>query len=616
MRRASPRVFANLFNSSNKEYRVLPSHKHHGQPTSTRNSLRRRCSLLLYQGALWQLIFLVILTTSLFFSAMSASSQLQHGTPPTSKTPPSSLLPLEALEALTPIPPKTTTAGARRLRIFMPADSPHPNLCKSILSAVALGYPLPTLLNWSGEFNRPEWHFSGSHIAKLESLLAVIEEMLSRADMDGGADDDDLAVLVDAYDIWFQLPPSVLIQRYHQLNSEANQRLRKLWEAAAPSSSSSSSSNFPIPPPKQSIIVTAAKDCQPDGESGSDPHYGHWPPSPMPPDLYGPETDTILPLLFDPARKYKKIRPRCINSGMIMGTMSSLRQVLRRCKRKIASVVLGGRQLWSDQALLGEVLGDQEIWREWVTQQLSPSWNGSASIYDLEVLSPEVRDIAAKALIGEQFEFGIGLDYNFTTIPATCSAEEDGYFVKMDDANAVLAESLKAGVPNPPRISSIPEDLLRLQDEEGEEQGPLSQISWGNVPLYTDFFFGVVPVGIHHNAYIDGLKPWRLKNWWNLMWFYPRLRDLVTAHLRPPSQDAGVAEPRPLLNMSSPGGEESLVYWPPEMQRSKKQVTVFEPAHGQRPARLVPIDWDGVCQKGSTPWYEALFGDGKGPLEA
>ncbi|KAL7813933.1 hypothetical protein V8C44DRAFT_326731 [Trichoderma aethiopicum] len=69
MRRSSPRLFAKLFNPSDKEYRVLPSHKHHGHPSSTKRSPYRRCCLLLSQGALWQLIFLAILTTSLFFSA-------------------------------------------------------------------------------------------------------------------------------------------------------------------------------------------------------------------------------------------------------------------------------------------------------------------------------------------------------------------------------------------------------------------------------------------------------------------------------------------------------------------------------------------------------------------
>ncbi|KAH6604346.1 hypothetical protein Trco_007792 [Trichoderma cornu-damae] len=494
----------------------------------------------------------------------------------------------------------------------MPADSPHINLCKSVMSAVALGYPLPTLLNWNGEFNRPEWHFSGSHIAKLESLLAVIEEMLGHDGLDGGADENDLAVLVDAYDIWFQLPPSVLIERYHQLNKEANERIRQQWRAGE----EISASGFPMPPPKQSIIVTSAKDCQPDGESGSDPHYSHWPQSPMPRDLYGEDTDRVLPLLFDPARRYKRIRPRCINSGMVMGTMGSLRRVLKRCKRKIEAVARSGRQLWSDQALLGEVIGDQEMWREWM-RELRSTWDGAVSRYDLSALSPEVRTIAAKALVGEQFEFGIGLDYNFTTIPATCSAEEDGYFVKLDDEDAIREESLRAGVPNGPRIGSIPKDLRGLSQGISADGGPpLSNIAWGDVPLYTDFFFGVAPVGIHHNAYINGLKPWRLRNWWRLMWFYPRLRELVSAHLRPPQSSSNATFARPLLNMSSHRhGTADLVYWPPDSQRHGMKVAAFEPARGGRPAALVPTDWDGVCQKGGTPWYDELFGDGKGQLE-
>lgn len=490
----------------------------------------------------------------------------------------------------------------------MPADSPHINLCKSIMSAVALGYPLPTLLNWNGEFNRPEWHFAGSHIAKLESLLAVIEEMLKQDDLDGGANENDLAVLVDAYDIWFQLPPSVLIERYHQMNYEANKRVRQQWQAVR----QDSAPDFPMSPPKQSIIVTSAKDCQPDSESGSDPHYVHWPQSPMPKDLYGEDTDKILPLWFDPARKHKKMRPRCINSGMIMGTMGALRQVLGRCKRKIETVARSGRQLWSDQALLGEVIGDQEMWREWM-RELGSSWDGATSKYDLSTLSPEVRTIAAKSLVGEQFEFGIGLDYNFTTIPATCSAEEDGYFVRLNDEDAVREESRKAGVPNGPRISSIPKELKHQNEEANANSNPLSKIAWGDVALYTDFFFGVTPVGIHHNAYIDGLKSWRLQNWWNLMWFYPQLRDLVSAHLRLPQNNDTVM---PLLNVSSrQDGKANLVYWPPSRQRQDRKVTVFEPTKGEQLAKLVPIDWDGVCQKGSAPWYEQLFGDGKGPLE-
>ncbi|KND89144.1 hypothetical protein TOPH_06215 [Tolypocladium ophioglossoides CBS 100239] len=496
----------------------------------------------------------------------------------------------------------------------MPADAPHLNLCKAIMSAVALGYPPPTLLNWSGEFNRPEWHLAGSHIAKMESLLAAIEHLLSQAGDAGGASEHDLAVMVDAYDIWFQLPPSVLVERFHQLNREADDRVRRQWQAAQ-----GLAADFPVPPPRQSIVVTSAKDCHPKRDSGSDAHYAHWPASPMPSDLYGDGTDRVLPLLFDPARKYRKMRPRCVNSGLVMGTMGAMRDALRRCKAKIEGVARSGRQLWSDQALLGEVIGDQEMWREWM-RGLGATWNGTASENDMSGLSREVRDVAEAALRGDGFEFGIGLDYNFTTIPPTCSAEEDGFFVRINDKAALRNESIRAGVPGAVRVQGIPRELQRLGRDDDDAAAAaaandaLSNVSWGDVPLYTDLYFGTTPVGIHHNAYINGLKPWRIRNWWNMTWFHPHLRSLVSRRLVP----RGDAPARPLARLAPRAdGARELVYWAPEDDHGSKQVTVFAPSSAGAPAggTFSPIDWDGVCQRGPTPWHEELFGDGQAPLE-
>ncbi|RSM20705.1 hypothetical protein CDV31_000392 [Fusarium ambrosium] len=464
----------------------------------------------------------------------------------------------------------------------MPADSPHINLCKTIMSAVALGYPMPTLLNWGREYNRPSWHFAGSHIAKLESLLGGIEALLENGD----ASVNDVAILVDAYDMWFQLPPSVLLERYHQLNREADARVRKEWKTFA---------DFPIPPPRQDIIVTTAKDCFPDSYSGSDPRYEHWPESPMPKDMYGEGTD-VIPWSFDPARKYKKVRPRCVNSGLIMGSMGALRDALRRCKEKIGRVAMNGRQLWSDQALIGEVIGDQEIWREWV-RHLASSWNGSIAHNDKTSLDVAVRSIADAALLGQRFEFGIGLDYNFTTAPPTCSAEEDGYFVNLSDIANVTSESEKAGVPGPPRINGPPPELRRSPDKI------LNGTNWGSVPLYTDFFFGITPVGIHHNAYVNGLKGLRLRTWWDKMWYYPQLRDLIVQRLNDDDESE-----RPLAEV-----EDGIVY---RADGHHKTARVFSPRNpsGQR---FIPIAWDGVCQSKASGkmWYDELFGDEKGPLQ-
>ncbi|KAJ4150708.1 hypothetical protein LMH87_011445 [Akanthomyces muscarius] len=500
--------------------------------------------------------------------------------------------------------------GTRRFRVFMPADAPHLSLCKSVMSSVALGYPLPILLNWKGEFNRPEWHLAGSHIAKLESLHAAIEALL--ADPNDIAHDDDLAVLVDSYDIWFQLPPSVLIQRYHQLNKEADQRIRKEWREIR-----GEHDNFPIQPPKQNIVVTSAKDCHPGPQSGSNPHYDHWPQSPMPKFMYGPGTDKVSGPLFDSARKYKKVRPRCVNSGMIMGTMGALRAALVRSKEKIAEAERTGRQLWSDQALVGEIMGDQELWREWM-RHLGSTWNGDASDSTPSSLHKDVLPIARAAMQGKNFEFGIGLDYSFSTIPPTCSAEEDGYFVNLNDHKQVEAESERAGVVDGIRVRGVPPELALAKNspnaarDAAKYRDPLRDISWGDVPLYTDFYFGTTPVGIHHNAYVDNLKAWRIEHWWDRMWFYPQLRKLVSSHLILPQTGSGV---RPIVRLASAASDgKEVIYMPPASETHEKVVTVFEPAKDGEDATFPPISWDGICQKGKKPWFEELFGDKIGPL--
>lgn len=485
--------------------------------------------------------------------------------------------------------------GNHTLRIFMPADSPHMNLCKTVMSSLALGYPPPTLLNWHGGFNHPDWHFAGSHIAKLESLLNVLDELLGGLNGDR-SNEHDLILLVDGYDIWFQLPPTVLIQRYHQLNQEADARNLQKWQAA-----DAMRSGLPVSPPKQKIVVTPGKHCSPGPESGSNPHYEHWPESPMRKDLYGDDTDQILPLWFDPARKYKKLRPRCVNSGFIMGTAGALRDAMQRAKEKVEDVARAGRQIWSDQALLGEVIGDQEMWRKWIMETGS-TWDGTSS--DMPHFSNrDIRRIGQTALNGERFEFGIGLDYNFTTIPPTCSAEEDAYFVSINDAEAVQKESQKAGVPGKVRVAGIPPELDSLTDDD-----PLRQITWGDVPLFTDFYFGNTPVGIHHNAYIDNLKTVRLRDWWSKTWFYPSLRELVTSHLRALGDG-----PRVLATLQPPGGNETTYV---VSEEALKGATYFDPKLSSKP--YVKLSWDDVCQKdkssGASPWEAVLFGDKEGKL--
>ncbi|OHF03796.1 hypothetical protein CORC01_00658 [Colletotrichum orchidophilum] len=445
---------------------------------------------------------------------------------------------------------------------------------------------MPTLLNWNGEFNRPDWHFAGSHIAKLESLLVALDTMYE----EDHAADNDIALLVDAYDIWFQLPPSALLDRFHKSNLEADTRVQELWM------DSGYNPEFPIAPPKQNIIITTAKDCQPGTESGSHPNYLHWPDSPLPSDFYGKDTDKI-DLSADSARKYRRVRPRCVNSGMIMGKVGLLRAALRRCREKVEAVSMKGRQLWSDQALIAEVIGEQEMWREWVRSVLPP-----VNQHRPQDLSREVRKVAEAALDGQRFEFGIGLDYTFSTMPPTCSAEEDGSFVRWVDRKAVQKASEEAGVPGSVRVPDVPTDL-------GGSDSPLpgAGLSWADVPLYTDFFFGNAPVAIHHNAYISGLKAWRLQNWWNMTWFYPHLRDLVTSQLQQEES------PRPLARIAvGATGQKETVYWAPPEDKGMRTIKSFRWSNDG--AETTIMDWNGICLNSQVNWHELIFGDEKGAV--
>jgi hypothetical protein len=116
-------------------------------------------------------------------------------------------------------PGKSTSHAVNdtRLHVLIPANNPDVNLCKTLLTSNALGYPDPTILAWqekydTGEFIRvsPELEAAigtdavtdyllggGSHLAKISAVLDWLEKSHDAAD-------NDLVVMMDAYG---PLPP-------------------------------------------------------------------------------------------------------------------------------------------------------------------------------------------------------------------------------------------------------------------------------------------------------------------------------------------------------------------------------------------------------------------------
>lgn len=143
--------------------------------------------------------------------------------------------------------------------------------------------------------------------AKVYRVLEYLDSLPANAD-------DDLVLLIDAYDIWFQLPVSVLLSRYVELNAAANARLKAQFGNA-----------YEAEHIRQTIIWGQQKLAEP-----NEAHTIAWypiPESPLPADTYGGNTDTPIG-----RSRFSSFRPRYLNSGYAIGSVGSLRALWTRVK--------------------------------------------------------------------------------------------------------------------------------------------------------------------------------------------------------------------------------------------------------------------------------------------
>ena len=456
----------------------------------------------------------------------------------------------------------------RRLVIIVPVNQPSPDLCKFMVSAIALGYPPPIIVNWGRDpYEMSKWE-GGPNLSKISGIMRYLDAALHQdAHPDEWLHEDDVVVIADGFDVWFQLPPEVLIMRYHEINARANARLREQWTHEEPM------------PMQQTVVVSAQKRCWPSVEEGSNLHCDELPESPLREDLYGPETDKILgPKIFS------NFRPRYINGGVYIGAAGALRRMFRRAYDKVDSETSKGVHLFSEQGISGEVLGEQETWRNWRREI-------------------QLASAGAVDLMERDFEYHIGLDYAQELSYPTCHSEKDGWIVPLNRRDLVDTHSFDRGI-TPVRVIGVPEDVRAASNPL---QGLVEAPDWGNMPLYVDFFTETIPVLLHHNAWKDDLKQRRIW-WWDQTWFFPHLRELLARHLTP-------APLEPLATVNLDGRD--VTYWASHSGNLKRKPRLlidkaFEP--------LNEIEWDAVCRdpeenvSWEKHWWDEVFRDGKGPL--
>ena len=192
------------------------------------------------------------------------------------------------------------------LHLLVPLTSPSLLFCKSLASSILTSYPPPILINFNVTFSMQ----AIARGAKIQGISSYLQRPAFPYEP------SDLVLMADGYDVWFQLPPDVLCSRYIE--------------------------SFP----KHSIVFGADKSCWPNHPDS--PPCLLAPPSPLPTDAYGPQTEKDI-------RDRYKFRPRWLNAGNVIGEWSGMESVYNRG----AEIAQRKGDVRSDQGILLDVWGEE-----------------------------------------------------------------------------------------------------------------------------------------------------------------------------------------------------------------------------------------------------------------
>lgn len=485
----------------------------------------------------------------------------------------------------------TGTHGLKKtnpsFHLLIPASKSNSLLCKTLLSSFVLGYPPPTLINYGKSFKGEGWD-NGTHAGKIRGVYDYLQE---------GKDmkDNDLVLVIDGFDIWFQLPPEIMIKRYHRMLVEADERLRRRYGMVTHVKDGGFGIKERIPKYTQKVIFGADKICWPNG--AEDPACAAVPFSTLPKDTYGPATDK------DPESFFT--RPRFLNSGTVLGQVSDVRAIYQYAVKKVEE---DGRGAIGDQFVFAEIFGEQEFQRE-TKRQASQGTGGRWLDWVENTLGVSESPLATNQTInnmttvpGQNYEFGLGLDYGSELFQTMTHSWDDIEFIRYNDSDALTEIQEKH-----PSLSSVPfslpSDLQRVEDpfwfaspgnHSNESQDvillPFSEKlditgegpRWEEVPLATNVFADSIPTLIHLNgdkSILDRL--------WPSTWFHPYARALLRRYVRSPQG--------PIAAQAAALG--GLSWWDTRGGRG-----------GVWTDRETWMSWGEVCRKTESD----VFADGKG----
>lgn len=379
-----------------------------------------------------------------------------------------------------------------KLHYLVPASKSTLQLCYNLLSSAANRYPVPTLAGWNGI---DDFDAAKTHLAKLRAIKVYLHKLET-------ADDDDLVLIVDGYDIILQLPPAIMIERYFDIRDKSDARLAERFGISVAEARARGMRN--------TVFLGPDKVCWP--VEWKAPRCWAVPKSHLPEKAWGPKSGNGDLTYND---------PRWLNSGTLIGPVGDLRRYIDATMEEIDETYDPEYQFKeSDQYYMANVWGRQEYWR-------SKEVLDGGAVTD----SPN-RIIPDKRTPDQVTEFHVGIEYESALFQT--KAGNDPFlgfkpFGERGMETTVDKDIFKQGENFKPYKISMPANVLaglnRLYNSIPEVHRGVAASEWiRSVNLGVNY----ITKHIFPLWHCTGPKD-QIGNEYRRMWFYPFAKSLLRA---------------------------------------------------------------------------------------
>lgn len=514
------------------------------------------------------LLVVATLVVVFFFGLFSPSSSIDSKPPPlqsTAETNPGSVR--KSSPAF-----EKPNRGIKDLHYILPATAPSEEFCRLHLSGLATGYPEPVLVGWDGHgaYNGTE-----SHLFKVSETLVYLQNLPKEAD-------DDLVLLLDAYDIYLQLRPDVMISRYYEALEREDVRLKQRGIYRK------DQGGFEV---KNTVVFGSDKVCFPAARPSE--RAGCWavPRSSLDPLSWGPLTD---------APGIVNTRPIYLNSGTIMGPIKHVRDVFAATMESIKTRYDPGFDVRnSDQYYFTNVWAAQELKRA--------ELDDPEALAALKEKHKAIDEMETEGHLGGRTEYHIVMDYEFLLVQAAAGTTETLSWMSFNhstsDSIALAQEHRLDRYPYPHDLSRSLGPYEQLK--RAAKSSKFSLFSSSAVPKLAEWkeqMLGINPITqtVFPILHFTGDKSYR-RRWWPRMWFHAngeKIKDANIAQPPYPNEKPGfLAEVAGVKYMSQRT-------WPGHVKGFPAQGQIHDSRGGAWTDLGGHLTWDDLCKKHEA----AIFG--------